>query len=219
MYHLDVWPDNGDKEQLESKSSEISECKVPMVRVQLIKGVRILPNECTIAEAELVGGDIGNLNQPLLFELNSSVCKTTKIQAMETIVSPGQEVYIPLVNYLGFTQRVDEGTEIGIVQPIEMVQPTEGSTKSPMPEQFENHPEVRSVNTMDNSTIEPVSAGRKQQLDALLSQRCSLRGMDGKQLLSLLEEYHDVFSLEEGEKGETDWVEMNIDTGDATPIR
>ena len=43
---------------------------------------------------------------------------------METIVSPGQKVYIPLINYLGFTQQVDKGTEIGTVQPIEVVQPT-----------------------------------------------------------------------------------------------
>ena len=37
-------------------------------------------------------------------------------------------------------------------------------------------------------------------------------------LLSLLEEYHDVFSLD-GERGETDLVELKIDTGDATPKR
>ena len=36
-------------------------------------------------------------------------------------------------------------------------------------------------------------------------------------LMSLLEEYHDVFSLEESERGETDAVELHIDTGDARP--
>ena len=36
-------------------------------------------------------------------------------------------------------------------------------------------------------------------------------------LISLLEEYHDVFSLEEGERGETDLVQLHIDTGDAQP--
>jgi len=53
----------------------------------------------------------------------------------------------------------------------------------------------------------------------LFSQGCPLQGKNEKQLLSLLEQYHDVFSLEEAERGETDWVEMNIDTGDAMPIR
>ena len=36
-------------------------------------------------------------------------------------------------------------------------------------------------------------------------------------LMSLLEEYHDMFSLEDGERGETDIVELRIDTGDAHP--
>ena len=34
--------------------------------------------------------------------------------------------------------------------------------------------------------------------------------------MSLLEYHHDVFSLEEGERGETD-VELHIDMGDAHP--
>ena len=64
---------------------------------------------------------------------------------------------------------------------------------------------------MDETVTEPVSTGRKKQLNKLLSQGCPLQE---KQLMSLLEEYHDVFSLEEVER-----VEINIDTGDATPIR
>ena len=35
--------------------------------------------------------------------------------------------------------------------------------------------------------------------------------------MSLLEEYHDVFSPEEGERGETEEVELHIDTGDSRP--
>ena len=36
-------------------------------------------------------------------------------------------------------------------------------------------------------------------------------------LLLLLEEYHDVFCLEAGERGETDLVELHIDARDAPP--
>lgn len=35
--------------------------------------------------------------------------------------------------------------------------------------------------------------------------------------MSLLGEFYDIFSIEDGERGETDWVEMTIDTGDVTP--
>ena len=43
--------------------------------------------------------------------------------------------------------------------------------------------------------------------------------MMGTILLGLLEEYHDVFSLEDGERGETDLVQFHIDTGEAIPHR
>jgi hypothetical protein len=39
-----------------------------------------------------------------------------------------------------------------------------------------------------------------------------------KLLTSLLEEYHNVFALEDGERGETDMVKLRIETGDASPI-
>ena len=35
--------------------------------------------------------------------------------------------------------------------------------------------------------------------------------------MELLLDYHSVFSVAPGDRGETDWVEMNIDPGDATP--
>ena len=38
-------------------------------------------------------------------------------------------------------------------------------------------------------------------------------------LTELLEEYHGAFSLEKGERGETDLVSMQIDTGDSRPRR
>ena len=218
-YHPDVQPGNGDEKQLKLKSGGMSECKVPMVRVQLIQDLRLLPNECTIAATELVGESVHNLNQPLLFELDSSLCERTKIQAMETILSPGQKVYIPMVNQLGFTQRMNRGMKIGTVEPIEVVSSAEENDVSSASETSENDPGVWCVNTTDEAVIESVPVRRKRQLNELFSQGCPLQGKDERQLLSLLEEYHDVFSLEDGERGETDWVEMNIDTGDATPIR
>ena len=38
-----------------------------------------------------------------------------------------------------------------------------------------------------------------------------------EKFLEFLAQKHDVFTLEEGEKGETDLVQMEVDTGDATP--
>jgi len=36
-------------------------------------------------------------------------------------------------------------------------------------------------------------------------------------LEQLLAEYHDIFSLEEGERGGTDWIKFEIDTGNEPP--
>ena len=38
-----------------------------------------------------------------------------------------------------------------------------------------------------------------------------------QQMLSFLEQYHHVFSLTESDRGETNLVEMSIETGDVTP--
>ena len=69
----------------------------------------------------------------------------------------------------------------------------------------------------------PDSEGRKQKLtsnwclnspaDSFLSKE------EQDRLLSVIGDYHDVFSLNEGERGETDLVEMDINTGEATPTR
>ena len=42
--------------------------------------------------AELVGEYVHQMNRQLLFELDTSVCETTKIQAIETVLSSGQKV-------------------------------------------------------------------------------------------------------------------------------
>ena len=59
---------------------------------------------------------------------------------------------------------------------------------------------------------------RQQQLKKILMQsRECLSQEEVSQLSELLIGYHEVFSLEEGERGETDLIEFKIDTGDAIP--
>ena len=40
-----------------------------------------------------------------------------------------------------------------------------------------------------------------------------------QQLYDTLEEYHDIFSLDDDERGEASFVEFNIDTGESPPIK
>ena len=48
---------------------------------------------------------------------------------------------------------------------------------------------------------------RKAELTELFLNECPLQGKDREELLSLITEYHDVFSLNDSERGETNWVE------------
>ena len=59
---------------------------------------------------------------------------------------------------------------------------------------------------------------RKEKLKVLLNDgNCSLNSSEQEKLHALLSEYHEVFSLEDNERGETDLVQLTIDTGDAPP--
>ena len=74
---------------------------------------------------------------------------------------------------------------------------------------------LKKVASLDNE-------GRKQKIrEHMISQFSDsfLSIEEQDRLLSLVEDYHDVFSLNDGERGETDLVEMDINTGDAAPTR
>ena len=83
------------------------------------------------------------------------------------------------------------------------------------------HPGVKRVTTGCKSSPERNELFRRSTLRETLGTQLvdSLPEDQSEKLCSLLEEYNDVFCLEEGERGETDLVEMHIDTGDASPRR
>ena len=59
---------------------------------------------------------------------------------------------------------------------------------------------------------------RQQQLtETFIESREQLCKEESEQLSRLLAEYHDIFCLNDDERGETDLVEFKIDTGDASP--
>jgi len=61
---------------------------------------------------------------------------------------------------------------------------------------------------------------RKQRLARLVQEEAAdLPWQERSQLHSFLLEHHQAFALEEGERGETDLIQMHIDTGDSSPRR
>ena len=117
-------------------------------------------------------------------------------------------------NCSNVVQRVEAGVEVGTAVPAELVDfPTssDSTNSNSVPEQVA--PIVNQVHEGSNENIE----WRKQELRKTLEGEFKDSPVVNVALVSLLEEYHDVFSLEEGERGETDVVELHIDTGDAHP--
>ena len=115
---------------------------------------------------------------------------------------------VVLTNYLGFTQKLERGEEIGRVLPVDLVEPEETSkgVVSQVVTGEQNTPSVKEEEVKQ----------RKEKLREALNPE--LDGTPGEEQLSgLLEEYHEVFSLSKGNRGETDLIELHIDTGDATP--
>ena len=79
-------------------------------------------------------------------------------------------------------------------------------------------PRAFTVNTeslVDSMAGEGTCERRKKLREALIEP--DLPDSEKSTLLEFLSKHHNVFSLEEGERGETDLVEMEIDTGDRHP--
>ena len=105
-------------------------------------------------------------------------------------------------NDSGFTQKLGEGTVLGVIDRAEVLD---------IPPNLEIT-DPATVSRVDHSKQEPK---KKKLLEAL--KLPALPPDEFQQLEGFLVDAHDVFSLEEGDCGETDIVQFEIDTGDAPP--
>ena len=88
-------------------------------------------------------------------------------------------MYIPMVNHLGLTQRMNRGMEIRTVEPVEVVSPANESNMSTISGKSGKDPGVWSVNMINEALTESVPARRKRQLNELFSQGCMPLAREG----------------------------------------
>ena len=112
--------------------------------------------------------------------------------------------YVRVCNSSGFTGVIGKDTVLG-----EAVEATEITPCHPPPKEQPEIPEIRQVSSDSDDK-------RKQELLKKLGDP-DLPPADKTRLTDLLASYHLAFSLGDGDRGETDLVEMVIDTGDANP--
>jgi len=110
-----------------------------------------------------------------------------------------------MCNPTGSTCKVSKGTCIGVASEVNLIVLTTNSTDSSTL--------ARAGNVISTS----LSDHQRKLTQSVAQIGAELPWQDKSTLYSLLCEYHKVFALEDGERGETDEVMMEIDTGDTQP--
>ena len=177
------------------------------VRISLVDSVRLAPRSSTLTSVKLEASD---LSRPLLLEQTCHLAEQgyDGLEVAESLVDGSNDgvVKVLISNPSGATQKMKRGTWIGVAseaEPVECVtnkanfQPREVvRSAAPIKEPQDNVlPTVCFVQTTYEET-------RKQNLVQSVAEiGVNLPWQKKSKLYSLLCDYHDVFVLEEGERG------------------
>lgn len=213
-YHPDVQEWRGGRKQPPSASED---AKVPTVRVRLYSSIQVPPLQSTVVQVQ-VDSPEGGL--PVCLEQASDLEEETGLRVLDSVVVPNQRgiANVLVSNPSAYTQVAREGFTIGEAMAVDVIgseDSTEGDTTDSFPSPpplTEESDEVRRVRASDEDP-----AWRKEQLLSMLHQPTLLNPEQRQVLFSFLTDHHDAFSLGDFDRGETDWLELHIDTGDAAP--
>ena len=218
QYHRDVEPWRNRKETptvsseggVPSDSPEAA-VFVPTISIKLVQTLRLPPGQCAVVPVQVEGAKNG---ATLLLEPTHAFEQESGLELSSTLVQPSADgrTHAVIANLSGFTQRVAPGSMMGQAEEVVVFDQLDvGRGDDPSPELPSC--EVVRVDTSQES------AARKQKLLEMV-ERPEL--LDEEQLACLEEflvEHHQAFSLDPEERGETDLVQIEIDTGDAAPKR
>ena len=128
------------------------------------------------------------------------------VQMEDSLLDPSRwkQAKVRLTNMSGFTQKLDADTILGTAQPVDMVEPV-----------LENSEE-------ESTMVRLVSGDAELRIGKLLElveMPEELGEEDTVKFRECLVRHHQAFCLETCERGETDLVQMEIDTLDAAPKR
>ena len=186
------------------------EARVPRITVRLISSLR-LPS-CTGTVIPVQVESYKEIPQGVvLFQENPWMLEHTGVVIPSGILQPDSKgiAYVKVENHSGYTECLEESTEIGTASQANIVEYHD------MLSQTQPTPEDAAVNCI--RTEEENDARKRKLRESLGIERSDLPLAHRDQLLDMVTNFHDVFSLAEEERGETDWVQFDIDTGDAQP--
>ena len=177
-------------------------------RIYLLQSLRLLPRQSAFARVKLVGD--APASDSILLECDDLIEETFNVCISSALVhaSGDNAAQVLVSNPSGFTQSIEEGTDLGSAVPVTVEAPDELTQHSRT---------LMVTSTMKDRIPEEIQA-RRLKLEAILEEP-DLPENEKMALLNFLLDRHHAFCLEEGERGETDLVQMKIDTGNAHPKR
>jgi len=188
--------DVGSVNQSEDADRDSKDAQVPTVRVSAVKSIRVLPHHHAAVPVEVTG--IEDSSGTWIVEPDELDC----FQVEESLLHfhNGDEPQVVVVNSTGFTQTLPVGTRVGSAVQCSEVEPT-----------------TQEDDIDQKNMVRAQVTWWQQKLQHLLKD--DMTNPQRVELQPLLLQYHDVFSLLEDDRGETDIVQLKIDTGNAPPQR
>ena len=202
-YHPDIKAKkSGSPDEQESEGV----ATVPTIRMCLLQSVRVPAGRSVLAPVHFQGSDLSG--KSMLLEHGPSLEESTGLQLEDALVRPADDgiAYVRICNSSGFTSKITGGTVVGAAVEATEVSPCDDPKGSS--EQREV-PEIRKVSADTDDE-------RKQELLKKLEEP-DLPDPGKTLLRNFLIDNHLAFSLRAADRGETDLVEMVIETGDASP--
>ena len=233
-YHPDVEVWRGGK--LKNKKKTPATAQVPTVHVRLLQTTRVPPHQSAVVAVQV---DKQHHRGPLVLESDPSLEESTGLFIDTALIRPGQ-ARILISNPMGYTQKIQKGTQLGTATRAKVVSTateeiktqalsdsstTEevtallaGSVNGPQQQPLTSLMEEVTTNSQPSvnkvSSLERIKMQTEKLLQLLEHKEMDLPGED-KDTLSA--EQHEAFVLEEKERGETDLIQLHIVTDNAPP--
>ena len=194
----------------QAKLKQEKEETISTVQVRLLQSVQILPQQSLQVDIQLLPeGKVPTSTEQLVLVEPTPTLKTEMGIVMEdSLLNPPASglAQVVLMNSTGFTQLIEAGTELGTGEAATIVEPAA---------------ENDDITSLCNINKLSSGATDRKRRDLLLEYvgQPDLPESERTKLIELIQNHHELFALEEGERGQTDLVEMEIDTGDSHPIK
>ena len=182
---------------------------MPTVRVLLVQTTQVPLRQSALVQVKVEGPEVKN--QPVLMERNLELEEETGLQLEDVLLQPDEDSLAVMVisNPSAIVREVDRDSCLGEGS---VIPPVSDIDTDPVSEDVTTEDAVRRINVEDDEC-------RKRKLCDLITLPSVLKPEERTSLLDFLTEHHLAFCLDEYDRGETDLVQLTIDTGDAPPRR